>query len=142
MSASKRDMKHDGVVKSVGADSLTVEIPVSSACAQCHAKSVCGSGTGQARIIRILRKDDGMYRPGDRVTVSITRDMGFKAVLLAYVYPFAILFVLLLTLPSFMRNELYAGLVCIGVLALYYVVLALFRKKVDSGFKFNIVAKI
>lgn len=142
MKTSKMDMRHEGIVKSVEADVLTVDIPVSSACAHCHAKSVCGSGTADVRTVRIVRKNDGIYRPGDRVTVSITRDMGFRAVFLAYVYPFAILFVLLLTLPLLMQNELYVGLVCIGVLALYYVVLALFRKRIDSGFKFNIVAKI
>lgn len=142
MRDSGNEMRHEGIVKSVDADSVTVDIPVSSACAECHARSVCGSDAGQERTIHILRKDDGTYRPGDKVVISITKEIGMKAVLLAYVFPFVILLVLLLTLPLVLESELIAGIVCIGVLVLYYLILAAFRKKIDSGFRFNIVSKI
>lgn len=137
----KQELLHDGVVTAVAEDKVTVEIPVSSACAQCHAKAVCGSDIGEARIIPVKRKDDGSLKLGDRVVVAINRTMGMKAVLLAYLIPLVILLVLLLTLQRLFGNEVVAGLVSIGIVLVYYGVLAIFRKKIDRGFEFNIVEK-
>lgn len=137
-----RELRHEGTVIAVMDDKVTVEIPVSSACAQCHAKAVCGSDIGQMRIISVKRVNDGHYRKGDKVVVSISRGMGMKAVLLAYIIPFVVLLVLLLTLQRILENEVITGFVSIGAVSVYYVTLAVFRKKIDMGFKFNIVEKI
>ena len=45
---------------------------------------------------------------------------------------------LLLTLPMFFENELVIGLGALGFVALYYLVLAQFRDKLNSGFIFTV----
>ena len=59
--------------------------------------------------------------------VSISEGMGIKAALIAYAYPFLLVFVLLIALLQSGISELVAGLSGLGVLAAYYVVLYRFR---------------
>ena len=131
-------IKHAGKVISVTSVQTKVEILAQTACAACQAKAVCGASSGESRIITIRRQDDGSVRPGDEVNVLIRQGQGFKAVLIAYLIPLFILLVLLLTLPLFFDNELVAGLGAIGFVALYYLVLAQFRDRLNSGFVFTV----
>ena len=131
-------IKHAGKVISVTSVQTKVEILPQTACAACQAKAVCGASSGESRIITIRRQDDGSVRPGDEVNVLIRQGQGFKAVLIAYLIPLFILLVLLLTLPLFFDNELVTGLGAIGFVALYYLVLAQFRDRLNSGFVFTV----
>ena len=127
-----------GKVVSVSGSQLKVEILAQTACAGCHAKAVCGASDGRTRIIPVRRSDDGSIAVGDEVDVIIRQGQGFKAVLIAYLIPLFILLVLLLTLPMFFENELVTGLGALGFVALYYLVLAQFRDKLNSGFIFTV----
>lgn len=131
-------IRHEGRVISVGPVQTKVEILAQTACAACHAKSVCGASTGESRVITVRRDDDGSIVPGDSVNVIIRQGQGFKAVFIAYLIPLFILLVLLLTLPMFFENELVAGLGALGFVALYYLVLAQFRDRLNSGFVFTV----
>ena len=131
-------IKHAGKVISVTSVQTKVEILAQTACAACQAKAVCGASSGESRIITIRRQDDGSVRPGDEVNVLIRQGQGFKAVLIAYLIPLFILLVLLLTLSLFFDNELVTGLGAIGFVALYYLVLAQFRDRLNSGFVFTV----
>ena len=68
----------------------------------------------------------------------VRQGQGFKAVFIAYLIPLFILLVLLLTLPLLFENELGTGLGALGFVALYYLVLAQFRDKLNSGFVFTV----
>lgn len=133
-----REIRHSGVVSEVTPNEVKVKIVPMSACSMCHARTVCGTSSGGSRIIPVRRRDDGSFRPGDQVFVTVRQSQGFKAVLFAYLIPLSILLVLLLTLSLLFENELAAGLGSIGFVALYYLVLALFRNKLDSGFIFTV----
>lgn len=133
-----KDIKHTGKVVEVTHDKVVVEISPSTACDGCHARSVCGSSNGKTRTIPVVRRDNGDFNIGDTVNVMITQAMGLKAVMIAYVIPCFVLLILLLTLPIVMENELACGLVALGSLAVYYLVLAFFRDKLGSGFVFTV----
>ena len=124
-------IKHEGRVLSVTSVQTKVEILAQTACAACHAKAVCGASTGESRVITVRRDDD-------RVNVVVRQGQGFKAVFIAYLIPLFILLVLLLTLPLLFENELVTGLGALGFVALYYLVLAQFRDKLNSGFVFTV----
>lgn len=131
-------IKHAGRVLSVTSVQTKVEIQAQTACAACHARAVCGASNGESRILTVRRPDDGTVKPGDDVNVVIRQGQGFKAVLIAYLVPLFILLVLLLTLPLFFENELVTGLGALGFVALYYLVLAQFRDRLNSGFVFTV----
>lgn len=136
--SSSAVIRHEGRVLSVTSVQTKVEILAQMACAACHAKAVCGASNGESRVITIRREDDGKIRPEDRVNVVIRQGQGFKAVFIAYLIPLFILLVLLLTLPLFFENELVTGLGALGFVALYYLVLAQFRDRLNSGFVFTV----
>ena len=136
--SSSAVIRHEGRVLSVTSVQTKVEILAQTACAACHAKAVCGASNGESRVVTIRREDDGKIRPEDRVNVVIRQGQGFKAVFIAYLIPLFILLVLLLTLPLFFENELVTGLGALGFVALYYLVLAQFRDRLNSGFVFTV----
>ena len=138
MRQSEKVIRHAGRVVSVAGSQLKVEITTQTACAACHAKAVCGASDGKTRIIPVRRPDDGTIAVGDEVNVIIRQGQGFKAVLIAYLIPLFILLVLLLTLPIFFENELVTGLGALGFVALYYLILAQFRDRLNSGFIFTV----
>ena len=64
-----------------------------------------------------------------------------KAVWISYVIPLFILMILILSLSSVTVHEVYAGLAGIGGVALYYLVIYLFRDKLANDFVFYIKEK-
>ncbi len=134
----QKDIKHTGIVAEVTHDKVVVEIMASTACDGCHAKSVCGSSNDKTRRIPVVRHHNEGFQIGDKVNVMITQSMGLKAVVIAYIIPCSILLILLLTLPILMKNELACGLIALGSVALYYLVLAFFRDRLGSGFVFTV----
>ena len=64
--------------------------------------------------------------------------MGYLAILLGYFIPAVLTIAALITLISLHVGELTAGLVSIGILIPYYLVLYFFRDIVNSKFTFSI----
>ena len=67
--------------------------------------------------------------------------MGLKAVWISYVIPLAILMILILSLSAVTVHEVYAGLGAVAGVALYYLVIYLFRDKLSKDFVFYIKEK-
>ena len=81
------------------------------------------------------------YKVGDSVLVMLKKSMGMKAVWISYVIPLFILMILILSLSSVTVHEVYAGLAAIGGVALYYLVIYLFRDRLANDFVFYIKEK-
>ena len=80
----------------------------------------------------------GNWEVGQEVNVMLRKSMGFKAVWLAYVIPLAVLLGVLLPLLGAGMGELASGLVAIGAVAVYYLLLALFKGKLSNDYSFYI----
>ena len=119
----------------------TVEIIAQSACAACHARGMCGVADESQKIIMVPTDPYAGYKVGDEVFVMLKRSMGMKAVWISYVIPLLILMILILSLSSVTVHEVYAGLAAIGGVALYYLVIYLFRDKLAKDFVFYIKEK-
>ncbi len=131
-------IKHTGRVISVCNSCVEVEIINKSMCAGCHAKSVCALGDSKEKVISVSCSDADAFSVGDQVTVYMQKSMGFKAVWISYVIPLIILLVFLLTLQGFGLNDLWSGLISIFAVALYFLLVFLFRNRVAQGFEFKI----
>jgi sigma-E factor negative regulatory protein RseC len=98
-------------------------------------KSADFSGTPQA-----MRREGERraYKVGDTVEVMVQQKMGWKAVVLAYLLPF---FVMLAVM--FIGNAIWAvreeilGTVALCAMALYYLVLGMFKDKLQREFSFT-----
>jgi sigma-E factor negative regulatory protein RseC len=126
-------ISHTGIVKEINNNRLLVSIVNQSACASCHAKGACTSLDSSEKLLTISKFDLSL-QPGEQVLVKMHKSLGLKAVFLGYGLPFIIFLFTLLLLSTIYKNELFSGLGAIASLILYYLILKLFNKKVQSAF--------
>ena len=76
---AKNEISHKGVIKSVTPELTTVEIVSTSACAECHAKGMCGMAESKVKEISVPTDPYSDYSPGDEVQVMLKKSMGLNA---------------------------------------------------------------
>lgn len=129
------DIRHDGVVVSVKEGIAHVRILQASACAGCHARQMC-----QGADLKEKFMDCVMLEPmtvGDKVEVLVAETMGWKAVVIAYIVPFVILVAGVTILYGLGYSEAVAGLGAIAASVVYFLVVALFRSRLQKSFSFR-----
>lgn len=132
-------IRHRGEVIRTGDTKVYVRMKVESACSACHARGVCGAGDAADKVVEVETPSATEYRVGDEVEVALLRkSMGAKSVMLAYVAPFFVLMVLLVTLLAAGAGEGVAALSAMGGVLLYYGVLYLLRERIGNEIKFTI----
>ena len=137
---SKRKMiKHDGIIIALNEDGTAlVRIVQTSACAACKAKAMCASAESAEKEMTAVLLGDEQWTVGNEVEVMVQQKMGWKAVVLAYLLPF---FVMLIVM--FVGNAIWAvreeilGTIALCAMALYYLVLGLFKDKLQKEFSFT-----
>ena len=135
---SAGEVSHKGSIVSVGKDKVSVQIVSESACSSCHAAGLCGASESKKKIVDVPVYPGQTYAVGQEVEVCLARKMGLKAVLLSYVIPLGILLILVLSLSSIGLGELACGLVSIGGIAVYYLILYFRRDRLAEGYAFYI----
>ena len=114
-----------------------MKINSESACSACHAKGVCGAADQEEKFLDVALSGAN-YKTGEQVHVQVARRLGFKAVALGYFYPFLILMAVLILLILVGVSELKAGSLALLSILPYYLLLYLFRKRIESTFTFSI----
>ena len=136
--AKKNEIVHTGKVIEMTPDFTSVEITVSSACASCHAKSLCGMSEEQDKVIMLPTDPYAEYNVGDQVQVCTKMSMGLKAAWISYVIPLAVLMALILILTSVGVNEFISAGAAIAGVGIYYFVIWLLRERLNNEFTFYI----
>lgn len=130
------EISHKGKIVSVTRECTQVEIISESACASCHASSLCGMSEAKKKVVEVATKEG--FVTGQDVTVVMKESMGQKAVMIAYIGPLVVFVAVLMTLLGLGVNELASGLAGIGAGALYYLIVWLMRDKLAKGYRFEI----
>lgn len=131
------DIKHTGIIQSIGEDITKVSISSVSACASCKAKSLCSASDMQEKIIDI----EGQYKNfnvGEEVDVVIKYSQGFRALFFGYVLPFIVLFATLLITLAITNKEWLAGILALIILIPYYLILYYNQDKLKKRFSFQL----
>ena len=140
--SKKNEITHRGRVIEITPEFTTVEIIVSSACSECHAKGLCGMSEEQQKLLSVPADPYATYKVGDEVRVCTKMTMGLKAVWISYVIPLLVLMILILSLSAvfegFAHKEIIAGLGALGGVAVYYLAVWLLRGKLQNEFVFYI----
>ena len=136
--AKKNEIVHAGRILEVTPDFTTVQIVVSSACSECHAKGLCGMSEDEEKVIMLPTDPYADYQAGDEVKVCTKMSMGLKAVWISYVIPLAVLMILILSLSAVIDNEFLRGAVALAGVGVYYFFIWLFRDKLSNEFVFYI----
>ena len=153
-------IKHDGVIIGLNEDGTAlVRIVQTSACAACKAKAMCASAeSAEKEMTVVLLGENGKvktennstqpyttlhvstqsYHVGDTVEVIVQQKMGWKAVVLAYLLPFFVMLAVMLIGNAIwaVREEI-LGTVALCAMALYYLLLGMFKDKLQKEFSFT-----
>ena len=129
-------VKHEGIVSRVSKNSITVSLKGNLHCEACNAKSACGVSDSDTKEIEIETPAQKLEL-NENVEVFLKKDLGLKAVFWAYVFPFILLFAVLL-IASTLYPEWLAGLLAIGVLIPYYLLLYVLKNSFKSAFKVSV----
>lgn len=131
-------IEHTGVVTDVGQNELKVSILQASACASCAVKSACGISESSEKIVNIRHANPAEYRRGEKVNLFYKQSLGFRALFLGYLLPFLILLTSLFVLMGITQNEALSGLVSLGLMAPYYLILYFTKDRIKKTFAFSI----
>ena len=150
---SKRKMiKHDGIIIALNeGGTALVRIVQTSACAACKAKAMCASAESAEKEMMVMLLGDGQWAVGDTVEVMVQQKMGWKAVVLAYLLPFFVMLAVMFIgngllamgdgatglLGNEAKREAVLGTVALCAMALYYLVLGMFKDKLQKEFSFT-----
>ena len=138
---SNSEISHKGRIVGITPEFTTGEIISESACGSCHARSLCGLGDAKTKAVELPTRAWDNYEVGDEVDVVLKTSMGHKAVWLSYVLPLLVLVGVLLILTVAGVAELYAGLGGLLAVAVWYMILWLFRDRLKNEYVFNINKK-
>ena len=145
-------IKHDGIIIALNEDGTAlVRIVQTSACAACKAKAMCASAESAEKEMTVVLLDDEQWAVGDEVEVMVQQKMGWKAVVLAYLLPFFVMLAVMFIgngllamgdgatglLGDEAKREAVLGTVALCAMALYYLVLGMFKDKLQKEFSFT-----
>ena len=145
-------IKHDGIIIALNENGTAlVRIVQTSACAACKAKAMCASAESAEKEMTVMLLGDGQWAVGDTVEVMVQQKMGWKAVVLAYLLPFFVMLAVMFIgngllamgdgatglLGDEAKREAVLGTVALCAMAVYYLVLGMFKDKLQKEFSFT-----
>lgn len=132
-------IEHSGVVERAEGGKVFVRITSHSACGSCSARQACGLAETQDKIVEAAVADAARFAPGDSVTVGVRRAVGLLSVALAYGGALAVLLAVLgFSVGVAGWSEGRGALASLGAVLLYYMVLWLFRRRIEHTIQFTI----
>ena len=145
-------IKHDGIIIALNEDGTAlVRIVQTSACAACKAKAMCASAESAEKEMTVVLLGDEQWAVGNEVEVMVQQKMGWKAVVLAYLLPFFVMLAVMFIgngllamgdgatelLGDEAKREAVLGTVALCAMAVYDLVLGLFKDKLQKEFSFT-----
>ena len=116
------DIEHEGIITGISESHIFVRIIQHSACAGCHAASLCTTIDQKEKIIEV-EKCDFPIQIGDKVSVALSASVGYRAIWFTAALPVILIMLSLVINERIGMNELYSGLCTLVVLAVYYTIL-------------------
>jgi positive regulator of sigma E activity len=132
------EVSHTGFVENVEGNKAMVRIISVSACSACKSKGACSISEMKEKLVEVHLKADQEIKKGDNVNVVIAQSQGDKAVVFAYAIPIVIFIGLLLLVTTLKGSELLAGLVALGGIGVYFLILHILKSKIEGQFLFYI----
>lgn len=135
--SSSHCIEQKGVIKEIEKGLAKVSIISYSSCVSCESKVACGIGESVNKEIDVPITT-GIFSVGEHVVILMNRSLGFKAVGIAYLIPFIILITSLSILNSLQIKEILTGIISMGLLIPYFIILYILRNKLNSTFSFSL----
>lgn len=130
-------VKHEGIVSKISEKTITISLKGNVNCEGCKAQSACGVSDSNDKEIEVINSTQS-FKINEPVDVLLKRELGLKAVFWAYVFPFILMFVVLVA-TSFFFKEWIAGLISLFVLIPYYLMLYISKDRFQKAFQVSIL---
>lgn len=134
---NKKFVKHTGVISKISKSAVTVSLEGNINCEACNAKGACGVSESNSKEIEIVNNDRS-FQLNEGVEVIMQKELGLKAVFWAYIFPFILMFVVLIIASNFLK-EWIAGLASLFILIPYYTMLHFFNDSFKKAFTVSIL---
>ena len=134
---TEKQISHEGIVEDREGGRVRVKITSYAACAGCHARGACSIPEQKDKTLS-LPFSGASLNTGDRVMVTLSQSLGFRAIFLGYILPFLLVLAVLLVMTGLSDNELLSGLASLSVLPPYYIAVRLLRNRIDRKFEFTL----
>ncbi|GAB4300589.1 MAG: hypothetical protein Kow0068_23820 [Marinilabiliales bacterium] len=131
------EITHAGIIKGIEKNKVLVAIQAESACVSCQAKEICGTDSGNEKVVEV-ESEDKTYKIGDKVIISLKEKLGFTALFYAYVLPFIILIISLIISLQTISSEGISAVISLVLVIVYYFILYMFKDKLKKKFHFKI----
>ena len=135
---NKNTISHEGIVLAVTDGCIKVKILQTSACAACKVHGHCSAAESKEKIIEVNNNTFKPHQVGDKVVVTMDKEKGRDAIILAFIVPFIIMVGVLIVTLYLSKNEALSALLGIGALIPYYLLLYLLKDKVTQKFAFRL----
>ena len=124
-------------MESINGSYLKVRIVQTSACSSCSIKGHCSAAESKEKLIDVYNKEGLDCQIGSQVMISGAASFGMKAVMWAFVFPFAVLLVsLFVSMWITGGDEAVSSLIALCMLIPYYLILFVCREKFRRTFVF------
>lgn len=130
-------VEHRGVVESFTNNIVRVGFVSHASCSSCHAKGVCAISEVDSKYVEV-KTTGSSWEVGESVLIILEKKLGFKALWFGYVLPLLVLLSGLIITYAITGKDGLAGLVALGVLLPYYLLLYLFRDSLTNKFQFTL----
>lgn len=137
MSHQSAIIEHVGVVETVSEKTICVTISSSSACGSCHAKGACSMSDQELKQVFLPNIGQDVV-VGETVNLVIKASTGLKSVLLAYVIPVILLVTGLGIYSVVFKSEGLSAILALLTIIIYYLLLYLFRRRLERRFVMKI----
>ena len=138
----RKQIEHRGVVEQIMSQFVSVSVMQEVACSACAAVALCNSAEKKRKSIEVFVSDPTNYKVGQEVTIVGELRLGLRAVCLAYVVPLFLLIIMLVLTTSLLSSEGLGALISLVSLLSYYIVLYLFRHRLQRYFSFRMKESI
>ena len=130
-------IEQSGIIEEITQGSVVVRFTQHAACGSCNAKMLCGMTESNDDKVNVpVYSND--FSVGEHVKLQMVRSLGLKAVFLAYVLPIFLILAFLLVLNSLGLNELISGIISLGILLPYFLILSFKKHLLKKTFTFSI----
>ena len=133
----KDNIKHEGIVSKISQNAITISLKGNVNCEGCKAQSACGVSDSNDKEIEIANPAQS-FQLNESVDVMLKRELGLKAVFWAYVFPFILMFLVLIITSLFLKEWL-SGLISLAVLIPYYLMLFVLKDTFQKAFQVSIL---
>ena len=130
-------IEHEGTVREIKDGKVIVSFIAKSACAHCQLKGICSAADMADKEVEVDAPGIPVH-PGEKVNIVLARSLGMRALAYGYLIPFVILLAILFIVYNLTGNEVASGLLALGVLVPYYLLLYLLRENIHRQFRFMI----